>query len=268
MTSFYMFRLIYLTFFGESRLSHEAEHHVHESPKSMTMPLVALAICSVFAGYLGLPQSLGGTNRFEKFLSPVFASEAQTVKAEAAAVGKSEGRAHTEPSEYALMLLSVGAAIGGWFMASRAYGKAAKGYKEPIQVAAPPVYSTLLNKYYVDEAYDYAFTGRKKLGPVRLGAIGLGEASWKFDANVIDGYGERRRLDYALQRGAVELVGQVDHRRRAGEWSGDSGAIAFLSHATVRVGTGAVVRAGHGSGSGRIRVVLRDPLTRNGLRNV
>ena len=95
MTSFYMFRLIYLTFFGESRLSHEAEHHVHESPKSMTMPLVALAICSVFAGYLGLPQSLGGTNRFEKFLSPVFASEAQTVKAEAAARGQVRGRAHT-----------------------------------------------------------------------------------------------------------------------------------------------------------------------------
>ena len=168
MTSFYMFRLIYLTFFGESRLSHEAEHHVHESPKSMTMPLVALAICSVFAGYLGLPHSLGGTNRFEKFLSPVFASEAQTVKAEAAAVSKSEEE-HTPTAEYALMLLSVGAAIGGWFMASRAYGKAAKGYKEPIQVAAPPVYSTLLNKYYVDEAYDYAFTGRKKLGPVRSG---------------------------------------------------------------------------------------------------
>jgi NADH-quinone oxidoreductase subunit L len=185
MTSFYMFRLIYLTFFGESRLSHEAEHHVHESPKSMTMPLVALAICSVFAGYLGLPQSLGGTNRFEKFLSPVFASEAQTIKAETAAVGKSEE--HTPSAEYALMLLSVGAAIGGWFMASRAYGKAAKGYKEPIQVAAPPVYSTLLNKYYVDEAYDYAFTGRRKLGPVRLGVIGLGEASWKFDAKVIDG---------------------------------------------------------------------------------
>ena len=101
-------------------------------------------------------------------------------------MGKSEEE-HTPASEYALMLLSVGAALGGWFMASRAYGKAAKGYKEPIQVAAPPVYSTLLNKYYVDEAYDYAFTGRRKLGPVRLGAIGLGEASWKFDAKVIDG---------------------------------------------------------------------------------
>ncbi len=74
MTSFYMFRLIYLTFFSQPRMSHEVEHHVHESPKSMTVPLVILAICSVFAGYLGLPHSLGGSNRFEKFLSPVFAA--------------------------------------------------------------------------------------------------------------------------------------------------------------------------------------------------
>ena len=45
----------------------------------------------------------------------------------------------------------------------------------------------LLNKYYVDEIYDYAFTGRRPIGPMRLGVMGLGEASWKFDANVIDG---------------------------------------------------------------------------------
>jgi NADH-quinone oxidoreductase subunit L len=49
------------------------------------------------------------------------------------------------------------------------------------------VYDALLNKYYVDEAYDYAFTGRRKLGPVRLGAMGLGEASTWFDVNIIDG---------------------------------------------------------------------------------
>ena len=186
MTSFYMFRLIYLTFFSQARMSHEVEHHVHESPKSMTVPLVILAICSVFAGYLGLPHSLGGSNRFEKFLSPVFAAESHESVSEMSA--KSAGETEPPPaSEYILMLLSVGAALGGWWLASRAYGKAAKGYEEPIQVTAPPVYSTLLNKYYVDEAYDYAFTGRRKLGPVRLGALGLGEASWKFDANVIDG---------------------------------------------------------------------------------
>src|ERR1700734_642458 len=63
MTSFYMFRLIYLTFFGKARMSHEVEHHIHESPKTMTVPLIILAICSLGAGWLGLPHSLGGSNR-------------------------------------------------------------------------------------------------------------------------------------------------------------------------------------------------------------
>ncbi len=79
MTSFYMFRLVYLTFFGSSRMSHETEHHVHESPKSMTVPLMVLATCAIFAGYLGVGPSIarfvglhGQTNVFEHFLAPVF----------------------------------------------------------------------------------------------------------------------------------------------------------------------------------------------------
>ena len=71
-----MARLIFLTFYGQPRMSHEVEHHIHESPKSMTGPLVVLAICSVCAGWLGVPASLGGTNAFGKFLEPVFAREA------------------------------------------------------------------------------------------------------------------------------------------------------------------------------------------------
>ena len=59
--------------------------------------------------------------------------------------------------------------------------------REPIAVAAPAVYRTLLNKYYVDEFYDKVFTGRSEVGGVRLGAIGAGDALWKFDAEVIDG---------------------------------------------------------------------------------
>ena len=59
MTAFYMFRLMFLTFFGQPRMSHEVEHHVHESPKSMTVPLVVLAICSVLAGWLGFAAQPG-----------------------------------------------------------------------------------------------------------------------------------------------------------------------------------------------------------------
>src|SRR3954463_6318016 len=82
MTAFYMFRLMYLTFHGKPRMSHEAEHHIHESPKSMTVPLMILAFCAIFAGFLGWPHALGGSNRFEAFLEPVFAREAHVMVAE------------------------------------------------------------------------------------------------------------------------------------------------------------------------------------------
>jgi len=181
MTSFYMFRLIYLTFWSPSRVtSHEIEHHIHESPKSMTVPLVILAFFSITAGYLGVSESMGGSNRFGKFLEPVFANPvvAETTPA------TEEG---SKGTEWLLMLLSVAAAGAGWYMASRAYANAGKGYVEPIDAAAPPVYDVLLNKYYVDEGYDYVFTGRRKVGDVRLGVMGLGEASSWFDANIVDG---------------------------------------------------------------------------------
>jgi NADH-quinone oxidoreductase subunit L len=181
MTAFYMFRLIYLTFWSPSRVtSHEVEHHIHESPKSMTVPLVILAFFSLTVGYLGVPPSLGGSNHFEKFLEPVFANAQEK---EAPPTGES-GPGLTE---YLLMGLSVAAAGAGWLLASRAYGNAGKGYTEPIAAAAPPVYRTLLNKYYVDEGYDYVFTGRRKVGDVRLGVMGTGEASSWFDSHVIDG---------------------------------------------------------------------------------
>jgi NADH-quinone oxidoreductase subunit L len=176
MTSFYMFRLIYLTFLSPSRVtSHEVEHHIHESPKSMTVPLVILAFFSITAGYLNWPST-----SFEKFLEPVFVTHAETAEAPA----REEG---SRGIEFLLMGLSVAVAFGGWYLASRYYKKAAKDYTEPIAAAAPSVYNTILNKYYVDEGYDYLFTGRRKVGDVRLGAMGLGEASSWFDTYVIDG---------------------------------------------------------------------------------
>ncbi len=188
MTAFYMGRLIVLTFYSKPRMSHEVEHHIHESPPSMTVPLIILAFFSVFAGWLGLPHSLGGSDRFGKFLEPVFAREEKVLQAEEPGklVAAEKEQERTDPMEYALMGLSIAAAVAGLGMAWKAYNRADKGYKEPI-AAIPPVYDALYNKYYVDEAYDYAFTGRRKLGNTRLGAMGLGEASYWFDANVIDG---------------------------------------------------------------------------------
>jgi NADH-quinone oxidoreductase subunit L len=214
-TAFYMFRLITLTFWSPTRMSHEAEHHVHESPKSMTVPLVILAICSVFAGFLGVPPSIarlvgiqGNTNKFEKFLEPVFANpltnkmaaghkpgttpHAGTAASEIARTAETspvpEGQHEAvETIEYILMGLSITLGPIGLWLAWKAYCKADKDCRELINVISPPVYNTLLNKYYVDEFYDYTITGRKKIGPLRLGMMGLGNFLWKFDANVVDG---------------------------------------------------------------------------------
>src|SRR6202000_1550651 len=71
-TSFYMFRMLYLTFYGKFRGTAEQEHHLHESPATMTIPLVVLAILSIVGGFIGIPESLGGHHELAQFLAPVF----------------------------------------------------------------------------------------------------------------------------------------------------------------------------------------------------
>ena len=88
MTAFYMFRLVNMTFFGESRVPHEVEHHIHESPSSMTVPLMILAVLSIVGGWIGWPESLGGSDRFAQFLDPVIAKHAEVA---AAACGEAGG---------------------------------------------------------------------------------------------------------------------------------------------------------------------------------
>ena len=139
MTSFYMFRLIYLTFFGKPRMSHEVEHHIHESPKSMTVPLVILAVCSLFAGFLGLAAQFGrlgslcavpgaGVRRSEAVVCM------RKGKPRQLAAGEREEE-HTSPMEYVLMFLSVGSG-GGWLvLASAPTRNADKGYIEPIEAS-------------------------------------------------------------------------------------------------------------------------------------
>jgi len=238
MTAFYMFRLMFLSFHGKPRMSHEVEHHIHESPKSMTLPLIILAICAVSAGWLGWPHSLGGSNRFEKFLEPVFAREATVFQAEGESAQLASGKKeeeHTSPIEYLLMIMSIGAAVAGFGMAWKAYRYAGKGYAEPIAEKAPAVYAVLLNKYYVDEGYDYAFTGRRKVGNKRLGVLGLGEASSWFDLHAIDGtvnaaggmtrlsgkissWWDRWVIDGVLVNGPATLSRMVSYPTRLLQW--------------------------------------------------
>ena len=90
MTAFYMFRLLFLTFYGEERLTDHAKHHLHESPPSMTVPLAVLAVLSVIGGWVGIPM-IPGLNRIKEWLAPSLAT-VQHGAAEAAHGAAARGR--------------------------------------------------------------------------------------------------------------------------------------------------------------------------------
>ena len=171
MTAFYMFRLVNMTFFGKSRVDHDVEHHIHESPSSMTVPLIILATLATVGGWVGWPESLGGSDRFAKFLEPVMFKHAEEGGEAAAASGAS--------TEYLLMLLSVLVACGGIWLAYRWYIQQPE-VPEKIAAASPFLYKLLYNKYYVDQLYDAMFVNRVKDLALTLGA---------FDVNFINGLG-------------------------------------------------------------------------------
>src|SRR5580693_3161783 len=153
LTAFYMFRLVNMTFFGNSRVDHEVEHHIHESPSSMTVPLMILAVLATVGGWIGWPEALGGSDRFAHFLDPVIALHAEAV----AAVPEATGHA----AEFGLMFASVlVAAAGIW----GAYVLYLKRPELPERIAArwSGIYRVLLNKYYVDQIYDAMFINRTK----------------------------------------------------------------------------------------------------------
>jgi NADH-quinone oxidoreductase subunit L len=149
LTSFYMFRLYYLAFRGPSRLTPEAEHHVHESPFSMVGPLVVLAVLSAVGGFVGLPFQEGG-HAFARWMAPVFAPTAEAV-----AQGGAHAAGHHLAAgvEWALLALAVLIAAAGWLFASRAYG-AGLERAEQFQARVAGVWRVLQNKYWVDELYD------------------------------------------------------------------------------------------------------------------
>jgi NADH-quinone oxidoreductase subunit L len=160
LTSFYMFRLTYLTFYGRSRMDHHTEEHVHESPMVMIGPLMALGILSLIGGALGFPPEHGWLHRF---LAPV--------------VGTGGEHASSAGLVLTLMIGATGIALIGWGMAHYLYSispGAADRWAEKFSGA----YTTLLNKYYVDELYDWLFVEPTK----RLGEL----LDW-FDRTVIDG---------------------------------------------------------------------------------
>ena len=138
LTSFYMFRLTYVTFYGQSRVDPKVEHHIHESPRVMTVPLMILAGLSVLGGFLGVPPEHGW---FHGFLESV----AIPVGAVTHEVGMG--------TLIGLMAVAIGIALGGWGLAHYLYA-INPGTADAWSERYAGAYRTLLNKYYVDELYD------------------------------------------------------------------------------------------------------------------
>lgn len=136
MTAFYMFRLYFLTFRGKFRGTHEQEHHLHESPSAITIPLIVLAILSIVGGYVGLPAVISEHHTLAHFLSPVVSNF---------------GVHHlSHATEWALMGTSVGLVL---VMIVIAYNAT----KKPNFVPNTGLAKVLENKWYVDELYDALF---------------------------------------------------------------------------------------------------------------
>ncbi|MGQ7946123.1 NADH-quinone oxidoreductase subunit L [Flavobacterium sp. WC2509] len=138
MTAFYMFRLMFLTFFKEFRGTEEQKHHLHESPALITFPLIILAILATIGGAISLP----GNSWLNEYLAPLFAK----------ATSEEHGLGTTE---YILMAIAV---VGGLVGIAIAYAKYIKQDQIPDEDAAiTGVTKVLYNKYYVDELYDSIF---------------------------------------------------------------------------------------------------------------
>ncbi len=140
MTTFYMFRLLFLTFFGAFRGTEDQKHHLHESPLTMTIPLMVLAVLSVAGGFIGVPEVLGGSNKLAEYLSPVIFT-----------LGEKEVHALSHSTEYMLMGISTGLVVLMIVVAYVIYvGKKSRPVSEGQEAGIQKV---LYNKYYIDELY-------------------------------------------------------------------------------------------------------------------
>jgi NADH-quinone oxidoreductase subunit L len=192
MTAFYMFRLYALTFLGKFRGTAEQQHHLHESPSAITIPLIVLAILSVFGGFLGIPAIFAeGAHALENFLAPIFAASAAYHESH------TTGRHLAHQTEWIMMgvvtLLIVVVIAFAWrsfsrrekFAENRGLGK------------------VLENKWYVDELYDAII-----VRPLHL--IG-GFIKEVFERSVVDGAvnGVGRLIQYSSRQVRLIQNGQV-----------------------------------------------------------
>jgi NADH-quinone oxidoreductase subunit L len=185
LTTFYMFRLIFLTFFGHSRVDSEKEHHIHESPAVMTIPLIVLAILAIVGGWVNLPDGWLWGNAFVRFLAPAVGTFQPVIEAN---------------STY-LSLIALAASIIGGVLAWVLYIQL-PGIPFLLAWRLKPAYDLLLNKYYIDEIYNLIVTRP-------LFWISENVLNRAIDTYAIDGVAEGAGL-------AVETSGQVARRIETG----------------------------------------------------
>jgi NADH-quinone oxidoreductase subunit L len=169
MTAFYMFRLVFMTFYGEQKTDPRAKDHIPESPLTITIPLMVLGFLALVGGYVGVPKILGGINRFEHFLAPVFEHTQHHF----------EIHAHgSHATEYTLMAISVAIAVIGIFIAWTMY---IKNPEMPAKFTAKfaGLHRAVFNKWYIDELYDFVFVNPCKK---------IGTFLWRgIDVRIVDG---------------------------------------------------------------------------------
>ncbi|MBW2477378.1 MAG: NADH-quinone oxidoreductase subunit L [Deltaproteobacteria bacterium] len=172
MTAFYMFRCLYMTFYGKQKTDPKAKDHVHESPWVITLPLVVLAGLATVGGFVGVPHAIDVVhigNKLDAFLAPVFHHTQELYQIEA------HGAASTE---IMLMVFSVVVALIGIGIATTMY---LKNPELPAKFTSTfsRLHRVVFNKWYVDEIYDAMFVNTTKQ---------FGNFCWKFfDVKIVDG---------------------------------------------------------------------------------
>lgn len=170
MTAFYMFRLFFLTFKGEFRGTKEQEHHLHESPSTMTIPLMVLAILSAIGGFIGFPEIFHLPHSLNDFLNPIYDGSRT--------VNEHFGALHLDHNtEYTLMGVSVLVAALAILLAFVKYGKGQNVPEEDSQITG--ITKLVYDKYYIDEFYQKLF-----VNPITALSKFLGNI---FDTKILDG---------------------------------------------------------------------------------
>jgi len=221
-TAFYMFRQVFMVFFGECRADEHTKHHLHESPPSMTIPLWILMGGAVVMGLLWIPNVF---TPFEHWLEPVMGTHPDVAKTLAAA---HEGHADFA-LELGLMALSVAVAGIGITLAYLMYYRHVIAPERVTDLLGGALYRTVLNKYYVDEAYELVFVRGLAIGGARV-------LAW-FDAHVIDGIVNGAAT---VGRGVGWLIGLFDQGVVDGAVNGVADGAWVAGRSLRRLQSGAI----------------------------